>query len=109
MIRRPPRSTLFPYTTLFRSGGDVAERTGPRAGVAHDHHGGVALRPALADVRAGRLLADRDEAVLAHQRPGLVVDRGGRRLGPDPLRPAPDRVVGAGRLLFGRGVGWGRG
>src|SRR3712207_8018399 len=32
MIRRPPRSTLFPYTTLFRSDGDerdaeaVAER-----------------------------------------------------------------------------------
>src|SRR2546430_13190263 len=24
MIRRPPRSTLFPYTTLFRSEGDVA-------------------------------------------------------------------------------------
>src|SRR2546427_4591122 len=24
MIRRPPRSTLFPYTTLFRSLGDVA-------------------------------------------------------------------------------------
>src|SRR5256885_6443999 len=23
MIRRPPRSTLFPYTTLFRSGGDM--------------------------------------------------------------------------------------
>src|SRR3712207_9022101 len=23
MIRRPPRSTLFPYTTLFRSDGDV--------------------------------------------------------------------------------------
>src|SRR3712207_6888909 len=22
MIRRPPRSTLFPYTTLFRSGAD---------------------------------------------------------------------------------------
>src|SRR5438309_9309221 len=26
MIRRPPRSTLFPYTTLFRSGG--AQRVG---------------------------------------------------------------------------------
>src|SRR3712207_7353522 len=28
MIRRPPRSTLFPYTTLFRSGAcvDVAQR-----------------------------------------------------------------------------------
>src|SRR3989442_8871534 len=24
MIRRPPRSTLFPYTTLFRSADDVA-------------------------------------------------------------------------------------
>src|SRR5256885_4814119 len=26
MIRRPPRSTLFPYTTLFRSGQHVARR-----------------------------------------------------------------------------------
>src|SRR5256885_6580393 len=26
MIRRPPRSTLFPYTTLFRSGRAVAGR-----------------------------------------------------------------------------------
>src|SRR3712207_8901349 len=26
MIRRPPRSTLFPYTTLFRSSGDDAGR-----------------------------------------------------------------------------------
>src|SRR3989442_11242906 len=26
MIRRPPRSTLFPYTTLFRSTLDVAKR-----------------------------------------------------------------------------------
>src|SRR2546429_5027097 len=25
MIRRPPRSTLFPYTTLFRSSGDDQE------------------------------------------------------------------------------------
>src|SRR3712207_8773835 len=25
MIPRPPRSTLFPYTTLFRSGGDELE------------------------------------------------------------------------------------
>src|SRR5260370_29151226 len=27
MIRRPPRSTLFPYTTLFRSGGLSAENS----------------------------------------------------------------------------------
>src|SRR5689334_24295890 len=31
MIRRPPRSTLFPYTTLFRSAGAGARRpTDPR-------------------------------------------------------------------------------
>src|SRR2546430_4358781 len=28
MIRRPPRSTLFPYTTLFRSAPDRDERAG---------------------------------------------------------------------------------
>src|SRR5260370_7022534 len=37
MIRRPPRSTLFPYTTLFRSGrrsGHPGARSlGPRAGL----------------------------------------------------------------------------
>src|SRR2546422_7957870 len=27
MIRRPPRSTLFPYTTLFRSHGTLTGRT----------------------------------------------------------------------------------
>src|SRR3989442_6858922 len=31
MIRRPPRSTLFPYTTLFRSR-TRAERSPPRTG-----------------------------------------------------------------------------
>src|SRR5258705_4927789 len=30
MIRRPPRSTLFPYTTLFRSGFGVHLRVGLR-------------------------------------------------------------------------------
>src|SRR3712207_6969322 len=29
MIRRPPRSTLFPYTTLFRSGAGHERRDGP--------------------------------------------------------------------------------
>src|SRR3712207_8216464 len=28
MIRRPPRSTLFPYTTLFRSPGEEQDRRG---------------------------------------------------------------------------------
>src|SRR6266478_9220102 len=30
MIRRPPRSTLFPYTTLFRSGSRGRQRIGNR-------------------------------------------------------------------------------
>src|SRR3712207_1441404 len=30
MIRRPPRSTLFPYTTLFRSGRRLRPRRAPR-------------------------------------------------------------------------------
>src|SRR3989475_9956909 len=30
MIRRPPRSTLFPYTTLFRSPAEPARRTALR-------------------------------------------------------------------------------
>src|SRR5260221_7746256 len=34
MIRRPPRPTLFPYTTLFRS---AASRTGSAAAGATDH------------------------------------------------------------------------
>src|SRR5438132_4579971 len=32
MIRRPPRSTLFPYTTLFRSGSGCVEGGSPIAG-----------------------------------------------------------------------------
>src|SRR2546426_12743005 len=31
MIRRPPRSTLFPYTTLFRSQADGFHRTKPKS------------------------------------------------------------------------------
>src|SRR5437660_8561951 len=45
MIRRPPRSTLFPYTTLFRSPQDDRQTVllrhalhGPRRRVAGDAH-----------------------------------------------------------------------
>src|SRR5438105_12065061 len=34
MLRRPPRSTLFPYTTLFRSAVAGIRRTSPAAGPA---------------------------------------------------------------------------
>src|SRR3712207_8999098 len=55
MIRRPPRSTLFPYTTLFRSVvvDDDARREGCRkqgesersADLLLDVHGGLPARP----------------------------------------------------------------
>src|SRR3712207_8937384 len=52
MIRRPPRSTLFPYTTLFRSPGDV-----PRAG-GRGERGVPGLRPGrrLQEVHGGSVL-----------------------------------------------------
>src|SRR3712207_8922996 len=46
MIRRPPRSTLFPYTTLFRS-----RRERPRPGLVG--RGLVPLRPAVAGAAVG--------------------------------------------------------
>src|SRR5690349_22582472 len=39
MIRRPPRSTLFPYTTLFRS--HVRERLAARDARPRPHAGGT--------------------------------------------------------------------
>src|SRR2546430_11378974 len=43
MIRRPPRSTLFPYTTLFRSPvvGEVVRAPQPLLEVAGVEHGGA--------------------------------------------------------------------
>src|SRR2546421_4556095 len=37
MIRRPPRSTLFPYTTLFRSPGELAHAAAGDIAAAHNH------------------------------------------------------------------------
>src|SRR2546429_9120015 len=53
MIRRPPRSTLFPYTTLFRSDGDVAQLvltaiTEPFAPEPAGTHGNLRLQELIA-------------------------------------------------------------
>src|SRR3712207_8552099 len=70
MIRRPPRSTLFPYTTLFRS---EAPRPGPKGG--HDRQGPA--RPAL-----GRLGSAQGHADQQGPRPpeALLADRKSTRL-----------------------------
>src|SRR3712207_7902634 len=44
MIRRPPRSTLFPYTTLCRSLGDRGSGVQPRGDAVHDPGGADAGR-----------------------------------------------------------------
>src|SRR5215469_16776051 len=53
MIRRPPRSTLFPYTTLFRSGG----RPG-RGGGAHPRR--LLARPVRSEEHTSELQSRRD-------------------------------------------------
>src|ERR1035438_6727877 len=53
MIRRPPRSTLFPYTTLFRSGGKNG--FGEGRGIS----GGVSAVERLTQRTAGRQIGER--------------------------------------------------
>src|SRR2546428_10736133 len=62
MIRRPPRSTLFPYTTLFRS---LLDRAVDVVGRHVFSFGGVDRRPqarVVAGVAAALLRGDRDFA-----------------------------------------------
>src|SRR6266498_3560224 len=99
MIRRPPRSTLFPYTTLFRPAAPVRHR-GPLGG-----------RPAPAGSAGGRGRIVR-AAPVAYTHGGGAC-RGCLRTGDqDPPRPphrrapprrGPDAAPGAGVLLERRG------
>src|SRR2546430_11946648 len=70
MIRRPPRSTLFPYTTLFRSP--------PLAG-----GGGIDMPSASVEVSgpdAGRVAGELRAALVTAIEPGDSVDRKSTRL-----------------------------
>src|SRR2546427_2976428 len=62
MIRRPPRSTLFPYTTLFRSAVGVARAAGAAKVIASDVN---ARRLALAQRMGAHVTIDagRDDVV----------------------------------------------
>src|SRR3712207_8108425 len=55
MIRQPPRSTLFPYTTLFRSGEARREGIGRLHGLARDHVAIILLRPLPPDLGPDQL------------------------------------------------------
>src|SRR3982751_6423744 len=81
MIRRPPRSTLFPYTTLFRSpaarGAPVAARSAPPPG---------RRRRSRADRKSTRLNSSHDQISYA----GFCLKKktmsGAAALGPPPPR-----------------------
>src|SRR2546430_1602451 len=109
MIRRPPRSTLFPYTTLFRSLGaagrwtvrrrHLAQRHAPvrRAGAAAGRARRPARRPVLAR-RGGLLRAARPAPVRwTHPRghPGPPDDR----RSPPAHRSPARRAARAGRSI----------
>src|SRR5256886_15694306 len=54
MIRRPPRSTLFPYTTLFRSVPPTEEDVERTVASMRDTH--AQLRPVDREAKAGDIL-----------------------------------------------------
>src|SRR2546426_4502389 len=95
MIRRPPRSTLFPYTTLFRSGGEAVPllRRGaildpaPRLVVVWEEQVAALAQP---DVDA-ELLRE-----AAHEVDRLLGQLDQRRRG--PLRAHPAAVAARGPL-----------
>src|SRR3712207_9036434 len=96
MIRRPPRSTLFPYTTLFRSdaAGDLAAAGGGLADAAVHLRGGRPLllhRRGDGQLEVVDLTDDRRDAGDGRRRAGGV--------GLDGLDPPRDVLGGLGGLL----------
>src|SRR2546422_3000908 len=88
MIRRPPRSTLFPYTTLFRSGRDRAGRqprrrvflrnSAPQGRRSEEHTSELQSRLHL----VCRLLLEKKKEVYDLHRERLVVERRGKDVSP---------------------------
>ena len=79
--------------------GDIAKRAAPRADLAHDHHSGVALLPALADIRAARLGAHCGKVVIFQYLTGITVALRRGRLHPYPAWLAQNRRIGLMRLF----------
>src|ERR1035441_4771465 len=94
MIRRPPRSTLFPYTTLFRSPGSGRSNVESILLLAHTEADGSLGRPALEALAAAKNLGGELHI-------GLVGAQ---------VQPGADRVAGAGaaRILAVSGEAFGQ-
>src|SRR5438309_8926090 len=75
MIRRPPRSTLFPYTTLFRSWESATVRIEPTGKVtvltgASPH--GQGQETSFAQIAADELGVDLNDVTVIHGDTGIV-------------------------------------
>src|SRR2546422_6008239 len=77
MIRRPPRSTLFPYTTLFRSLGGRCES---QVGREVDHAGNRAVRQACKGLMQVARLNEVDQRLSRGGVLGRPADRKSTRL-----------------------------
>src|SRR2546427_8830919 len=69
MIRRPPRSTLFPYTPLFRS---VIEERDEPIDVDPPQRGGLRRRPHLGRVRAEKVVRSEEHTSELQSQSNLV-------------------------------------
>src|SRR3712207_8426634 len=88
MIRRPPRSTLLPYTSSFRSRRSSASRTASTYSLQHDLVGGV-LEPLLlqpAPVPRAPVLVRRRPAMARRERAPLRLEEHTTEL---PSRQSP--------------------
>src|SRR2546426_3217087 len=75
MIRRPPRSTLFPYTTLFRSAGKTPKQAIDFLGKMWKH---VVAQPTSAREGLQTFLAGRGDVFLAYENEALFAQRKGQ-------------------------------
>ena len=83
------------------TGVDGAEAAVPGADAAEDHEGRGAERPALAEVRAARLLAHRVEGLVAEDVLRVRVRRTGADADLEPLRASPSRPGVLGNRVAG--------
>src|SRR5256885_8108959 len=102
MIRRPPRSTLFPYTTLFRSRGGPRRALGRRPGRAPGWgpRGAGRGRGGGGAGQGTRLNSSR----LVRSDAGVCLRKDGRGAGGGRPRGGPRRAVGR---RPGRDTAWG--
>src|SRR3712207_9305655 len=107
MIRRPPRSTLFPYTTLFRSDDPVTEPDlePPPIRDVDDARLHAQLPPPVAPAPLAGL--DMRSETVTPRSPGAFHLAGGRRSTPAVTGPVPRSAVPVvtGRAQIGRARG----